>query len=163
MPDAGKSKTPLLAVMALLFITLSGCRFDTPPAINVSGARWAAVSDSEPGHLQLLVGLELENVEDEPIQLEEFEYTFLTTDDDGRSRSWSAIWLPLRTIPAETKIMIEIPAVVPRPDSSVDWEIRGDMTYKAPGRLAQILFDSGLRTPSTGFSGRGQSSEPTEQ
>ena len=72
MPDAGKSKTPLLAVMALLFITLSGCRFDTPPAINVSGARWAAVSDSEPGHLQLLVGLELENVEDEPIQLEEF-------------------------------------------------------------------------------------------
>ncbi|HAW96786.1 MAG TPA: hypothetical protein DCX60_10955 [Phycisphaerales bacterium] len=163
MSDARKSMRPLLVLMTLLSITASGCRFDTPPAINVSGARWAAVNDSEPGHLQLLVGLELENVEDEPIQLEEFEYTFMTTDDDGQLRSWSAAWLPLRTIPAETKITIEIPAVVPRPDASVDWEIRGDLSYKAPGRWAQILFDSGLRTPSTGFSGQGQSSEPMDQ
>ena len=155
--------TPVLAMGAVFLGTLTGCRFDTPPAVSVTGARWAAVSESEPGHLQLLLDLELENAEDASIQLEKFEYTFLTNGEDGQRQSWNAVWLPLRTIPAETKVTIEIPAVVPRPPSSLDWEIRGELSYKAPGRWAQILFDTGLRTPSTSFSGGGRSSAPMDQ
>ena len=154
--------TPLLATSVLMIGTLAGCQFDTPPAITVTGARWFAVSDSEPGHVQMLVDLELENVEQEPIQLEEFEYTFRATTASGQRESWSGIWLPLRTVPAESKIMLSIPAVIPQPDSLMEWEVRGDLNYKAPGRWAQILFDTGLRTPSTSFRGNGESSDPQD-
>jgi hypothetical protein len=109
-----------------------------------------------------MIDLELENLEEESIQLEVFEYTFKTTASDGQKESWSGLWLPLRTIPADTKILMTIPAVIPMPDSLIDWEIRGDLSYKAPGRWAQILFDTGLRTPSTGFRGTGQTSNPED-
>ena len=126
----------------------------------MTGARWFAVGDSEPRHVQILVELELENVEEEPIQLEEFEYTFRATTEDGQRQSWSGIWLPLRTIPGESTVMLTIPAVIPEPPSGIAWELRGDLSYKAPGRWAQILFDTGLRTPSTSFRGNGESANP---
>lgn len=153
---------PLLASLTLLMCAFSGCQFDSPPTVAVTGARWFAVSDSEPKHVQLMIDLELENLEEESIQLEVFEYTFKTTASDGQKESWTGLWLPLRTIPADTKILMTIPAVIPMPDSLIDWEIRGDLSYKAPGRWAQILFDTGLRTPSTGFRGTGQTSNPED-
>jgi len=163
MPATTTSRGPFLASLALVMVMLSGCQFDTPPGINVTGARWFAVGDSEPPHVQLLVDLELENTQEQSIQLEEFEYTFRVKKPEGGRDSWSGVWLPLRTIPAETTVTLSIPAVIPKPEAPLEWEVRGDLTYKAPGRWAQILFDTGIRTPSTSFRGTGQTANPKVQ
>ena len=148
--------------MIVILSALSGCQFDSPPVVEVKGARWFALSESEPRHVQMQIDLELENVQNEPVQLEKFEYTFRSSGGDGRRVSWSGVWLPLRTIPPNMKISLSIPAVVPVYESDMEWELRGDLSYKAPGRWAQILFDTGLRAPSTGFQGRGRATNPED-
>ena len=149
-------------MLGIMLCMLSGCQFDSPPMIDVKNARWFAIGDSEPSHVQMVIDLELENRQEEPIQLEEFEYTFITRTAEGEKESWSGAWLALRTIPADSKIMIAIPAVVPAPADEIEWQVRGDLSYKAPGRWAQILFDTGLRRPSTGFSGSGTAPRPED-
>ena len=162
MPTTQTSKALLLVLVTIILCVLQGCQFDSPPVVEVKGARWFALSQSEPRHVQLEIDLELENVQDEPVQLEKFEYTFRSTTSDGQKDSWSGIWLPLRTIPPNMKINLTVPAVVEVSESEIEWEIRGDLSYKAPGRWAQILFDTGLRTPSTGFKGTGRSTNPED-
>lgn len=133
---------------------LAGC--DTPPNVAVESVHCVAVGQSSPTYVELGVDLLLENPTDNPIQLETFEYS-LSVGSSGR---WSGSWSALRTLPARKTVRMQLPAVVEDPFTvdaeNTSWQISGSISYKAPGRLAQILFDTGFRRPSHDFSGRGE-------
>ncbi len=134
---------------------LTGCVFDTPPNVVVQDVSVSALGEGSPAVVELDIDLKLENTTDDPIQLETFDYTLTTAGGDRWSGSWSA----LRTLPAKETFNMRIPAVIPDPFTSVDtdtsWRVEGTVSYKAPGRWAQILFDTGFRRPTHDFRGRG--------
>ena len=59
---------------------------------------------------------------------------------------------------------MQIPAVIPDPflpaSEGTNWTISGTVSYKAPGRWAQILFDTGFRRPKEDFRGKGAEIAP---
>ena len=118
------------------------------------------IGTSEEPTAQLGIDLTLENPTGEPIQLDTYDYSVIVNASEGRSR-WSGKWSALRTLPAGRTIEMTIPAVVPYTFSEAPelatWRVSGSISYKAPGRWAQILFDTGFRRPEHGFSGRGTS------
>lgn len=60
-------------------------------------------------------------------------------------------WVATRTVPPREMIQESLPVVLP---SSVGtWSVNGELTYVAPGRLNDILFDSGFSRPSVSFTG----------
>ena len=134
---------------------LTGCSFDTPPQISVESVNALAMTEATNSHLQLGIELDLYNPTEEPIQLERFRYTLKTSADT----SWSGSWSALRTLPPQSTVRMRLPAVIPalpaiQPEL-MGWTISGDVSYKAPGRWAQILFDTGFRRPTHDFSGKG--------
>ena len=146
---------------------LPGC--DTPPRVEVQGIHCTAIGESDPAFAQLEVDLLLENPTDEPIQLQTFEYTVVVGNSAPRAR-WQGSWAALQTLPALETVQMKIPAVVENPFregfGDTTWRVSGSISYKAPGRLAQILFDTGFRLPTHDFQGRGDSIQsptlPTE-
>ena len=139
-------------------LLLAAC--DTPPQVEVRQITCTAIGTSEPQFAQLELDLLLENTTDEPIQLQTFEYTVEVGQSSDRSR-WQGSWQALRTLPARTAVPMTLPAVIPNPflgaTSDTRWRMFGTISYKAPGRLAQILFDTGFRLPKHDFQGRGES------
>ena len=144
----------------LLCCLLGGCVFDTPPGITVQQVGCTAVGTGDPGFVELGIDLLLETPTEEPIQLETFEYTFATK---AGSR-WTGQWSALRTLPAGDSVAMQIPAVIPDPflpaSEGTNWTISGTVSYKAPGRWAQILFDTGFRRPKGDFRGKGTEIAP---
>ncbi|RLS50407.1 MAG: hypothetical protein DWH90_01370 [Planctomycetota bacterium] len=70
-----------------------------------------------------------------------------TLDAGGRRIEWVAT----RTVPPREMIQESLPVVLP---SSVGaWSVSGELSYVAPGRLNDILFDSGFSRPSVSFAG----------
>lgn len=135
---------------------LTGCVFDTPPNITVEEVKWLARGESDPPFIELGVELMLQNPTAEPIQLETFEYTFRAEN----GQQWKGAWSALRTLPAGASIPLQVPAIVQElPDQDVlqtGWKVSGTVSYKAPGRWAQILFDTGFRRPTHDFRGQGE-------
>ena len=145
-------------ILACLVLCLGGCLFETPPHVEVTGIHLLDVGVSQAPTAKLGVEVTLENPTQEPIQLEKYDYQ-LVVESDGQRERWSGSWSALRTLPAQDTVEMVIPAVVPytfadSPETA-SWRVSGTISYKAPGRLAQILFDSGFRRPKHGFSGRG--------
>ena len=155
-----KIATRLRIILLPFCCLLAGCVFDTPPNVLVQDVSVSAVGEGSPAAVELGIDLRLENTTKDPIQLETFEYTFTTTGGDRWSGSWSA----LRTLPARESFSMRIPAVIPDPFSSPDadtgWRVEGTVSYKAPGRWAQILFDTGFRRPTHDFRGQGPAIRP---
>ena len=134
---------------------LGGCTFDTPPRITTEAVRTLAMTDRTDSHLEVGIDLDLYNPTEDPIQLERFAYTL----DTDAGTAWTGSWSALRTIPPMSRLSMRIPAVLDnvqelRPDVT-NWTLTGDVSYKAPGRWAQILFDTGFRRPTADFTGAG--------
>lgn len=66
---------------------------------------------------------------------------------DGRRIEWVAT----RTVPPREMIQESLPVVLPATAGS--WSVRGELAYVAPGRLNDILFDSGFSRPTVTFAG----------
>ena len=60
-------------------------------------------------------------------------------------------WVATRTVPPRDVIEESLPIVLPA--GLTGWSVRGELSYIAPGRLNDILFDSGFSRPSIGFAG----------
>ena len=151
--------TALMPVLVLL----GGCFFETPPNVNVTGMHVLAVGASDSPSVKLGVDIQLQNPTDEPIQLEVYDYT-VRVNAEGERSQWSGTWSALRTLPPGKTVDMSIPAVVPynfsEAPEKAEWRVSGSISYKAPGRLAQILFDTGFRRPEHQFNGRGVSITP---
>ena len=57
---------------------------------------------------------------------------------------------------------LRLPAVIAlkpdeiSPSGVQEFRLKGSLTYVTPGKLAELLFDSGVRVPTTGFTTTGQ-------
>ena len=145
-------------MLAILVLVGGGCFLETPPRVSVQGVNLLAVGTDVPPSAKLGIDIQLENPTRKPIQLELYNYTLFVDTESGSNR-WSGEWSALRTLPAGRTVDMVIPAVVPydfaEAMETARWRVSGWISYKAPGRLAQILFDTGFRRPEHGFSGQG--------
>lgn len=140
----------ILWILALLPLAgLGGC--STPPAIRVLAVDVVEIGKDTS---EVAVRLEVANPTGLPIRIDTWQYG---VDVRGR-RVYSGEWVAAITVPAESRILTAIPAVVPNGDSpgpDAAWRIEGSIRYLEPSRFSQLLFDLGLNRPSAGFSGNG--------
>ncbi len=152
---------PHQVIVRILLITLiaamSGCSGFREPVVTIVDATVTETSDKAIG-LGLL--LNLANSNSEPVELYEFTYG-ITINGSGTYRGR---WAASATLPSNGSRQLVIPAVVRYDqlgwtESSVPAEARfdvsGSLLYIAPGDIAEILFDTGVRKPTVSFSGQG--------
>jgi hypothetical protein len=138
-------RTGLIAALALL----AAC--STPPGIRVTGVDVVEVGESTS---EVAVRLEIQNPTAEPIRLDTWDYSLSVK---GR-QVYAGTWVAAITVPAESRILTAIPAVVPNasnPGPDAAWRVNGWIRYLEPTRFSQMLYDLGLNRPSAGFGGDG--------
>ena len=147
----------LVAVM-IVVATLNGCAAYHDPAISVTGAKLVETTDEA---LAVRFGLDLHNPNDESLTLLEFNYELKI---DGR-QVYSGTRAGETVLAIRGDKHVEIPGVV-RFDRTgwsagaipptARYEIKGRLTYITPGKIVQILFDTGVRKPRAPFAGSGE-------
>lgn len=136
---------------------MSGCTVYRDPSVSVVGA---AVTETADGLLGIELSLLLENPNDQPLALHEFNYTLAV---DG-AVAYHGRWAASATLPASGTRQLTIPAVV-RYDqvgwtassagSKLRYDLTGHLLYIVPGEIAEILFDTGVRKPEASFTAQG--------
>ena len=145
-------------ILPIVFLAaMSGCTGFREPVVTIVGASITETSDSAIG-LDLL--LELANSNSEAVELNEFTYA-ITINGTGTYRGR---WAASATLPSNGSRQLVIPAVV-RYDqmgwtenslpAEASFGISGSLHYIAPGDIAEILFDTGVRKPKVSFRGQG--------
>ena len=135
-----------------------GCSSFRPPTVTVNDV---SVSDATEEALALSFVMDLRNPNRAAVPLHEFVYTLAI---DGKE-----VYAGRRaggvTLSADGDRQLLLPAVVPYSavgwtavtlPASVSYSLTGQLQYNAPNRLAQVLFDSGVRRPKVSFGHSGQ-------
>ncbi|HMN40621.1 MAG TPA: LEA type 2 family protein [Phycisphaerales bacterium] len=161
------SSTPSQATGRLLRIACSiglaaggfcavGCESYSAPVLSVAKA---APTERTQDGAAMLFTLDARNDNDDPLPLREVEYR---VDLNGRevfhgSRSAEAtlrrLGIQQLSLPAAVPITPDTAGVVNGP---VRYRLSGSMYYITPGRLAETLFDAGVRKPSVSFDFEGE-------
>ncbi|MFZ4573836.1 MAG: LEA type 2 family protein [Phycisphaerales bacterium] len=149
---------PALA-LSLSTALLAGCSSVAPPELRVTEAK---VSQSTDGSL-LTILLDAENPNDEPLPLREVRYSVEVNGtrvfEGLRSAESTLRRYGTRTI----ALPVSLPPGSPGNISGGAFRIRGELTYKEPGALAQTLLDAELVNPSVSFAGEGTFGGSPEQ
>ena len=155
-------RSALRPMLVLILGTIAGCAIDTPPRIAVEGIRCVTISEQDPRAASFGIDLALTNTTDEPIRLDDFSYVLAIGNPNAPQGKWEGTWSALRTIPAHETVRMSIPGAISSTTPwnndllpTSHWSVSGTISYKAPGRFAQILFDSGLRHPKHDFASAG--------
>ena len=135
-----------------------GCSSFRAPTVSVNDV---SVTDATEEALALSFVMDLKNPNRAAVPLHEFVYTLAI---DGKE-----VYAGRRaggvTLSADADRQLLLPAVVPYSrvgwtaltlPASVSYRLTGELQYNAPNRLAQILFDSGVRRPKVSFEQRGE-------
>jgi hypothetical protein len=142
---------PAACVFALA--ALSGCESYRAPDLSLAETK--PVQRTEAG-TALHFGIDAQNDNDVALPLREITYTLAV---DGKP-VFTATRSPEATLRRQGSQRIVLPAVVPSEAGAVNpgsrFRLSGAMTYVTPGQIAEILFDSGVRVPSVGFSFEGE-------
>lgn len=142
-----------LALLLALAPLLGGCATGEAPRLNVTEA-----SVTERTSDGMVIAFTLDATHDNPhaLPLREINYTLSI----GGREVFSGLRSPEATLPRFGRHTVTIPAAIPAdlaPEPGEhDFELRGRITYLAPGRLAEVLFDAGLRRPTSSFRERGR-------
>jgi len=150
----GFSRLLLLAVLA----AAPGCSGFRAPLISVNHV---SVTDATEEALALSFVMDLKNPNRAAVPLHEFVYTLAI---DGKE-----VYAGRRTggvtLSAEGNRQVLLPAVVPYSKvgwtaltlpTGVSYSLTGQLHFNAPNRLAQILFDTGVRRAKVSFQQRGR-------
>lgn len=130
-----------------------GCALYTSPRLGVTDAR---LTERSADGLVVTFTVEAANPNRVELPLRDIRYTLWL---DGRrvfsgTRSAEATLARLSrqelTIPAAAR-----PDALPRAAGVVPYRIRGELTYRTPGKLAAVLFDTGVPAPTSAFSHEG--------
>ncbi len=150
----------LLSLVVVLFALIvaafgAGCESYTAPALSVTKAE---PTERTPDGCAMLFTIDARNENEKPLPLRTVEYR---VDLNGRevfsgTRSAEATLRRLGTqqirLPAVVVLTPETQALVA---GTAHYRLTGSMYYVTPGRLAETLFDSGVHTPSVGFTFEG--------
>lgn len=134
---------------AATVLALAGCAAERPPAIAVTGLRLAGGGE---GASAVECVLELSNLNEQPLALEEFRYG-LRIDGEVVYHGRRAAQLTLG--PGTTRT-VTLPGVVDPDVLPARCVLEGTLGYRAPGHLAQMLFDMKVRRPKTSFRHEGE-------
>lgn len=139
------------ALILLALLTTNGCGVaHKAPILVVKEAR---VVEESPQGLVVAFGLDATNLNTDAVPLGEVRYALKL---DGREafrgvRGGEATIRRFGTQPITLPAALIIGPDSPRPSGVVEYELSGTLSYIAPGRLAQILFDTGFSRPSVPF------------
>lgn len=138
------------AVLAVVLVFAVGCV--PSPKITVTSVDLVEVGEEAS---ELAIRLSLHNDADVPVKLDMWSYHL-----QAAGATYSGRWSAGITVPPMETVNASIPAVIPNsasPGPKCAWSSGGSVTYLAPSRIAEVLFELGLNRPSTTFSGRGDS------
>ncbi|MBT8485019.1 MAG: hypothetical protein HKO59_09965 [Phycisphaerales bacterium] len=152
--DAG-----LLMLLVIVMNAAGGCASYRPPDVVFAAAR---LGERTPDATRLDLEFEVANPNDESVELLELHYT-VSVSGQAAYRGRHAAQMVLA---ARRRQMLSVPAVIPADvegsvAASDAWGIAGELHYTTPGALADILLDTGVRRPKTGFRYRGTVAEWT--
>jgi hypothetical protein len=160
-PSAFQHRCRLLLGVLLLCL-VNGCSGFRPPT---STLREVAITERGNGGTTLQFTFELRNPNNEPMELRDLSYRVsLQGTEVYRGRRAT-----LTTLPAEGMRTVRVPAVVLSetldlaaiaPSTDVQYAFSGSLIYIAPGEIAEILLDSGVRKPTTRIRESGQMNLP---
>lgn len=146
----------LRLTLAAMLVFLSACAGPRQPSFRVAEVRAGERTDQG---VAMTFVLDAENDNDVALPLRDVEYT---VELDGQ-RAFSGTRSAEATLRRLGTQQVVLPAVVRTGDGGairtsgrVPYRISGTVTYVTPGQIAEILFDSGVRVPSVGFSGTGE-------
>lgn len=141
----------LLLAPALL---LASCTSYAPPSFRISGV---TIQDETDDAMLLNVSLNGVNSNPEELPLVEIRYSFSLDDRVVFSGSRS----PELTLPRQSERMFDIPVPIPGENDSLmagvaEYRFAATVVYEIPGTIAEVLFDTNLRRPSTSFAETGR-------
>lgn len=151
--------------LLVLIVTtgLAGCASYQSPSFSVSESRPGARTEQG---VEMEFVLDARNDNDVGLPLRDVEYR---VEIDGRqvfsgTRSAEATLrrqgVQQITLPAVIRLDDAAPASARTGGATVPYRIWGTVTYVTPGQIAEILFDTGVRVPTAGFSGQGSMTLP---
>ena len=92
----------------------------------------------------------------EPIPLKQFTYT-ITLDN---AHTFTGVRSPETTLHTYADHTFEVPAVFQVAPNQltgvIDYKLTGSAKYMKPGKLAEVMFDTGFSVPKAEFTHRGQ-------
>jgi LEA14-like dessication related protein len=147
-----------LLLLGAMLACSAGCSRFSAPTVSVNEV---SVIDATQDALALSFVMDLKNPNQAAVPLHEFRYTVSINGKEvyaGR-RAGGA------TLSAVHTRQVLLPAVVPfdklgwnaqELPASMSYRVQGQLQFIAPNRLAQILFDTGVRKPKVSFKGRGE-------
>lgn len=142
----------LVAPLALL----AACTSYRAPAFTVVDVRQ---TERTAQGVAMLFTLDAKNDNDVGLPLRDVTYTV----ELGGKRVFSGTRSGESTLRRLGTQQVTLPAVVnlassdsPPVTGRVPYRISGSVTYITPGQIAEILFDTGVRVPTAGFSGNGE-------
>lgn len=145
-----------IAAMVLSLAALPGCAtFEQAPKVTVTSVKLTDESVAggiDSGKQSGEIHLEIANPNSSPLELDEVSYT-VSLDGGGQFQAKRAA---LISLPSNGSMQMSLPFVAPRGLDGRQYSTQGSIRYVAPGNLAEILFDAGVRRPRVGFMGRGE-------
>ena len=157
MPTTLHIRTTLLAIsLPALALLMVGCESYSAPVLSMSRAE---PTERTPDGCAMVFTLDARNENEDALPLRTVEYRL---DLNGRevfvgTRSAESTLRRLGTqqlkLPA---VVVLTPDTQPLAAGLAHYRLTGSMYYVTPGRLAETLFDSGVHTPSVGFTFEGE-------
>ena len=148
-------RVQLVALAAAMLCILGGCKSYRAPVFTVIDARMT--DRSEEGYV-LEFTLEGENVNDEAMPVDSVIYTL----DMNGDRVFEGIRMAEATLPRFGTQQVVLPVAIKAgeaaasPDGSYEYLFAGTVVYEIPGAIAETLFDTNIRRPTTTFSEKGR-------
>lgn len=144
-----------MALAAAMAAVVAGCASPSAPRLEHAGAR---VTGRSAEGVAMSITLDAYNDNEIALPLREIEYSVSL---EGRevfrgTRSAEA------TLRRKGVQQLSLPAVIALEPGEVppggvqEFRLRGTLTYVTPGKIAELLFDTGVRVPSVGFATQGE-------
>jgi hypothetical protein len=136
-------------IMVAAAALLTGCTIIAEPDTRVLSARLDEETDEG---ARILVEVELSHKNKVALPLVNVRYE----GDIKDIGEYSGTDLPNRTLPIASTQTITLPLVykTDEPVSGRTISISGAVTYEPPGEIRKLMTESGIRLPTTGFSGK---------
>ena len=145
---------PILPLMLCLFL-LGGCTSFSQPRISVGEASIVEVSDVA---ARMDIPVEITNPNTESIELREFQYSVVM----GGQTVFRGRRATAATLSGGFVRPVVLPAIIPidyakraKAGEGVSWTVSGELLYLTEGELAEILLDTGVRSPRASFAHSG--------
>jgi hypothetical protein len=128
---------------------MSGCGSAAPPRLAIADV---TVTEVTAEGSAMIVTVRAENPNDKPLPLRLIDYRVSLGGQDV----FSATRVPEAVLPRYGVIDLPLPVSVPateRPAGETDFHLWLTLHYLAPGKIAETLYDAGLRRPSVSGDG----------